>query len=136
VYGYEVLTRQLVGGVDYRFVRQDINVPGDGALTNDHRGTAFTRYFFSNGIFLQGSAAYRYQDRRNVALSGEAPSNGSDGAWLMGAGIGYRLPTRHGLILLDVQNIFGQDIALDQTTYFNEPVFSDPTVRLTANFNF
>lgn len=136
VYGYEVLSRNLVGGVDYRFVRQDINLPGDGSLTGDHRGQAFTRYFFANGLFLQGSAAYRYQDRRNVALSGEAPSNGSDGAWLMGAGIGYRLPTRHGLILLDVQNIFGQDISLDQTTYFNEPVFSDPTVRLTANFNF
>jgi tetratricopeptide (TPR) repeat protein len=136
VYGYEVLSKHLVGGVDYRFVKQDINVPGDGSLTNDHRGTAFTRYFFSSGLFLQGSTTYRYQDRRNVALSGEAPSNGSDGAWLMGAGIGYRLPTRHGLILLDVQNIFGEDISLDQTTYFNEPVFSDPTVRLTANFNF
>jgi hypothetical protein len=54
----------------------------------------------------------------------------------MGAGTGYRLPTRHGLILLDVQNIFGQDIALDQIKYFNEPVFNDPTVRLTANINF
>ncbi len=136
VYGYEVLSKSLVGGVDYRFVKQDINAPNDGSLTNDHRGTAFTRYFFQNGFFLQGSAAYRYQDRRNVALSGEQPSNGSDGAWLMGAGVGYRLPTRHGLILLDLQNIFGQDISLDQTTYFNEPVFNDPTVRLTANFNF
>jgi hypothetical protein len=136
VYGYEVLSRNLVGGVDYRFVRQDIDPSGDGSLTNDHRGQAFTRYFFASGLFLQGSATYRYQDRVNVALSGEAPSSGSDGAWLMGAGVGYRLPTRHGLILLDVQNIFGQDIALDQTTYFNEPVFSDPTVRLTANFNF
>lgn len=136
VYGYEVVSKHLVAGVDYRFVRQDINVPDDGSLTNDHRGTAFTRYFFSGGMFLQGSASYRYQDRRNVALSGEMPTSGSDGAWLMGAGVGYRLPTRHGLILLDVQNIFGQDISLDQTTYFNEPVFSDPTVRLIANFNF
>ncbi len=136
VYGYQVLSKSLVGGVDYRFVKQDISVPNDGSLTNDHRGTAFTRYFFQNGLFLQGSAAYRYQDRMNVALSGEPPSSGSDGAWFMGAGIGYRLPTRHGLILLDLQNIFGQDISLDQTTYFNEPVFNDPTVRLTANFNF
>jgi tetratricopeptide (TPR) repeat protein len=137
VYGYEVLSKHLVAGVDYRFVRQDINVPDDGSLTNDHRGTAFSRYFFSSGVFLQGSAAYRYQDRRNVALSDGAQSgNGSDGAWLMGAGVGYRLPTRHGLILLDVQNIFGQDITLDQGTYFNEPVFNDPTVRLSANFNF
>jgi hypothetical protein len=54
----------------------------------------------------------------------------------MGAGIGYRLPTRSGLVLLDVQNIFGQDIDIDQLTYFNEPVFSDPTVRLAVNFNF
>jgi hypothetical protein len=38
--------------------------------------------------------------------------------------------------MLDVQNLFGQDININQLSYFNEPVFNDPTVRLVANFNF
>ncbi len=134
-YGYEVLSRRWVAGLDYRYVKQDIG-GDDPSRSNDHRSVAFSRYFFSNGWFLQGSATYRYQDRTNIRLVSDGSPNGSDGAWFMGAGIGYRLPTRHGLVLLDVQNIFGQDIALDQLTYFNEPVFNDPTVRLALNFNF
>lgn len=134
-YLYQVFSRRLVGGLDYRFVKQDINSV-DPSLTQDQRGIAFTRYFFSNGIFLQGSATYRYQDRRNVAIFEGGEVNGTDGAWLMGAGMGYRLPHRHGVVVLDVQNIFGEDININQTTYFNEPVFNDPTVRLSVNFNF
>jgi hypothetical protein len=134
-YVYEVLSRHWVIGSDYRFVRQDIGGEAP-SLSRDHRGTTFSRYFFSNGFFLQGSASYRYQDRQNIQIASNGSMNGSDGAWFMGAGIGYRLPTRQGLVLLDVQNIFGQDINIDQLTYFNEPVFNDPTVRLAVNFNF
>jgi tetratricopeptide (TPR) repeat protein len=134
-YLYEVFSRHWVGGLDYRFVRQDIG--GDaGSLSRDQRGTAFTRYFFSSGWFAQASASYRYQERQNIQIASDGNLNGSDSAWFMGAGVGYRLPTRHGLVLLDVQNIFGQDIALDQLSYFNEPVFNDPTVRLAVNLNF
>jgi tetratricopeptide (TPR) repeat protein len=134
-YVYEVFSRRLVGGLDYRFVRQDAG-GDDPFMSNDHRGTAFSRYFFAGGFFLQTSASYRYQDRQNIQLTSEGALNGSDNAWFMGAGIGYRLPTRHGLVLLDVQNIFGQDIAVEQLTFFNEPVFNDPTLRLAVNFNF
>jgi hypothetical protein len=136
-YAYEVLSRHWVIGTDYRYVRQDTNDPTAASrITHDHRSKAFTRYFFSGGLFLQGSATYRYQDRANVQIDSQGSGFGSDNAWFMGAGIGYRLPTRHGLILLDVQNIFGQDIALDQISYFNEPVFNDPTVQLAVNINF
>jgi tetratricopeptide (TPR) repeat protein len=130
-YLYKVMTRQLVTGVDYRFSRQAIK---DEEHSHDHRGVAFARYFFADGFFLQGSTAYRYQNQRSFSDQGNLTR--SDGAWLMGAGIGYRLPTRHGLLLLDIQNIFGEDISIDQSSYFNEPVFSDPTVRLVANVNF
>lgn len=134
-YAYQVLTKKWVGGVDYRFVDQDTN-GDDPSWSRDQRGTAFTRYFFAGGMFLQGSTTYRYQSRENLPINqGGAPS-GSDAAWLFGAGVGYRLPTRHGILLLDVQNIFGQDININQLSYFNEPVYNDPTVRLVANFNF
>ena len=134
-YYYRVLNRRWVAGTDYRFVNQQTNGDDESTL-RDERGTAFTRYFFSGGFFVQGSGTYRYQARSNVVTDNGSGPNGSDNAFLCGAGVGYRLPTRQGLISLDVQNIFGQDINLSQTTYFNEPVFNDPTVRLAANFNF
>jgi predicted nucleic acid-binding Zn ribbon protein len=134
-YYYRVLDRRWVAGTDYRFVNQQTN-GDDEATLRDQRGVAFTRYFLSNGFFLQGSGTYRYQTRANVTTDNGSGPSGSDNAFLFGAGIGYRLPARHGIVSLDVQNIFGQDIDLSQTTYFNEPVFSDPTVRLVANFNF
>ena len=130
-YIYHVFNRNTVGGIDYRFVKEDTNGL-DPNMSRDHRAKIFGRYFLSGGLFMQGSAVYRYQSRLNSVVFGD----GADGGWLMGAGVGYRLPTRQGLILLDVQNIFGQDIQLDQETYFNEPVFNDPTVRLAINFNF
>jgi hypothetical protein len=130
-YIYHVFNRNAVGGIDYRFVKEDTNGL-DPNMSRDHRAKIFGRYFLSGGLFMQGSAVYRYQSRLNNVVFGD----GADGGWLMGAGVGYRLPTRQGLILLDVQNIFGQDIQLDQETYFNEPVFNDPTVRLAVNFNF
>jgi tetratricopeptide (TPR) repeat protein len=134
-YGYQVLDKHWVGGVDYRFVYQDTR-GDDPSWSRDHRGTMFTRYFFADGFFLQGSSTYRYQSRDNLPIDQGGTPTGSAGAWLFGGGLGYRLPTRHGIVMLDVQNIFGQDIDINQLSYFNEPVFSDPTVRLVANFNF
>jgi tetratricopeptide (TPR) repeat protein len=134
-YVYRVLDRRWVAGTDYRFVNQQTG-GDDEATLRDQRGTAFTRYFFSDGFFMQASGTYRYQTRDNVIADNGGSSIGSDNAFLFGAGVGYRIPKRHGLISLDVQNIFGQDINLSQTNYFNEPVFNDPTVRLAANFNF
>jgi tetratricopeptide (TPR) repeat protein len=134
-YAYQVLNKHWVGGVDYRFVYQDTH-GDDPSWSRDHRGTMFTRYFFADGFFLQGSTTYRYQSRDNLPINQDGPPTGSDGAWLFGGGLGYRLPTRHGILMLDVQNLFGQDININQLSYFNEPVFNDPTVRLVANFNF
>jgi tetratricopeptide (TPR) repeat protein len=134
-YIYQVLSRRWVAGTDYRFVNQQNNGEYDATI-RDQRGTAFTRYFFSDGFFVQGSGTYRYQTRDNVTADNGGSPNGSDNAFMFGAGVGYRIPKRHGLISLDAQNIFGQNVSLSQTNYFNEPVFNDPTVRLAANFNF
>jgi tetratricopeptide (TPR) repeat protein len=131
-YVYQVVTKQLVLGNSYRYSiqrRDDF----DAEVLRDHRSKAFSRYFFSNGVFLQSSATYRYQGR----LNGSAVDLGSTSSgWLFGAGIGYRLPTRHGMVIAEVDNILGQNFSLDDTTYFNEPIGNDPMVRLAANFNF
>ena len=131
-YLYQVISKQFVLGTDYRYSREWRDLDVTEALY-DHRGRLLSRYFFTSGLFLQGTATYRYQERSGG--SSEALGTSSN-AWLMGAGVGYRLPTRHGIILAEVDNIFGQDIVLDDTTYFQDIVDSDPMVRLAANFNF
>jgi tetratricopeptide (TPR) repeat protein len=130
-YLYQVLSDKWVAGLDYRYVHDD--TPDIANLINDQRGKAFTRYFFENGLFLQGSSLYRWQDAQFPEESGIA--SGTDHVWFFGAGVGYRLPTRHGFLLCDVQNIFNQDVNMQQTDYFNEPIFSDPRVQLVANLN-
>ena len=130
-YWYEVLSEQLATGIDYRFAQQLLS--GDPNYdTRDHRAKAFARYYIEGPWFLQGSSIYRYQ-------SSDGDFNSvpySDAAWLFNGGVGYRLPTRHGILLLDVNNIFGQDVNINQSNYFNEPLWSDTTVTLVANFNF
>jgi tetratricopeptide (TPR) repeat protein len=131
-YLYQVISKQFVLGTDYRYSREWRDLDVTEALY-DHRGRLLSRYFFTSGLFLQGTATYRYQERSG----GSSETLGSSSnAWLMGAGVGYRLPTRHGIILAEVDNIFGQDIVIDDTTYFQDIVDSDPMVRLAANFNF
>jgi tetratricopeptide (TPR) repeat protein len=130
-YWYEILTEQVATGLDYRYAEQFTNGDPDYD-TRDHRGKAFARYYFEGPWFLNGAGIYRYQSSDGDF---DDPAY-SDAAWLFNAGIGYRLPTRHGILLLDVNNIFGQDVEINQSSYFNEPLWSDPTVTLVANFNF
>jgi tetratricopeptide (TPR) repeat protein len=131
-YLYQVVSAQLVLGTDYRYSRERRELDQSEALY-DHRGRLMSRYFFSSGVFLQGSASYRYQERSDGL---RADLGRTSSAWLMGAGVGYRLPTRHGVVLAEVDNIFGQDIVIDDSTYFQDIVASDPIVRVAANFNF
>lgn len=130
-YWYEILTEQLATGLDYRYAEQFLAGEPDYD-TRDHRGKGFGRYYFQGPWFVQGAGIYRYQS--SDGDEGDSPYSAA--AFLVNAGVGYRLPTRHGLLLLDVNNIFGQDVDINQSSYFNEPLWSDPTVTLVANFNF
>lgn len=130
-YWYQVLNDQWVVGCDYRYAMESQGGL-DPVSVRDHKVRAFQRYFFTQGLFLQTSSAYRYQDRTNdVSVEGS-----SSGGWLFGAGVGYRLPTRGGLVLAEVDNLLGQDLNLNQGRYFQEVVGNDPMVRLSVNVNF
>jgi tetratricopeptide (TPR) repeat protein len=131
-YAYQVVSKELVVGNTYRYSIQS-REELDREVVRDHRSRTFSRYFFSNGVFLQTSATFRYQGRYNGPAADIGPSSSG---WLFGAGVGYRLPTRHGMVLAEVDNIFGQNFALYDTTYFNDIIGNEPMVRLAANFNF
>ena len=118
-------------GVDYRFARE-VEQEFNGSAIRDHRAKGFSRYFLPNGFFFQATSTYRYQGRENsLIVEGD-----SSGGWLFGAGIGYRLPTRQGVVLAEIDNILGKDLNLDQQSYFQDIVAREPMVKLAVNLNF
>jgi Flp pilus assembly protein TadD len=130
-YWYQILNSQWVCGVDYRFARE-VEQGFDGSAIRDHRAKGFSRYFLPNGFFFQATSTYRYQGRENSLIVEGDSSRG----WLFGAGIGYRLPTRRGVVLAEIDNILGEDLNLDQQRYFQEIVAREPMVKLAVNLNF
>ncbi len=130
-YWYQILSSQWVCGVDYRFGRE-VEQEFNGSAIRDHRAKGFSRYFLPNGFFFQATSTYRYQGRENsLIVEGD-----SSGGWLFGAGIGYRLPTRQGVVLAEIDNILGKDLNLDQQSYFQDIVAREPMVKLAVNLNF
>lgn len=131
-YLYNIVTEALVLGTDYRYTRSVRSFPDDSSLI-DHASKSFARYFFTNMFFVHTAATYRYQDRENSIIGIE---DGSSAGWLFDAYVGYRLPTRQGMITAGVKNIFGQDFTLDQYSYTQEIVINDPVFELAAKVNF
>jgi tetratricopeptide (TPR) repeat protein len=130
-YLYQVINNNFVVGSDYRYAMSTADQADDATL-RDHLGKGFARYFFTNMFFVQTAANYRYQGRINNPVV----PNGTSSGWTFDAALGYRLPTRQGVITAGVKNILGQNFDLVQYDYFNELTFNDPTVELAARFNF
>lgn len=131
-YIYNVVTQQLVIGADYRLARQNVEFLEGDLYVQDQRASSFSRYFWDSGFFATTSASYRYQDRENSIF---AP-DGSDAGWMFSVGGGYRIPERKGLILLEVANLFSEDVFLDESAQFERTVPNDLSVRLAAQVNF
>jgi hypothetical protein len=130
-YAYNVVNDRFVFGSDYKYILSTTNAPDDISL-RDHLVKTFGRYFFDNMFFFQSAALYRYQGRLNSQI---AP-DGSSCGWSFDAQLGYRLPTRQGVVTAGVRNILGNDFTLDQSSYYQELIFNDPVFELAAKFNF
>lgn len=130
-YLYQVVSTNFVMGSDYRYSMATADQTENITL-RDHLAKGFARYFFTNMFFVQSAANYRYQGRINNPVVADGSSSG----WTFDAALGYRLPTRQGVITAGVKNILGQNFELVQYDYFNELIFNDPTVELAARFNF
>ena len=78
------------------------------------------RYFHPNSLFAELTGTYVHQDV-------ELPSNsvfedGSDDDYLVDLAVGYRLPKRHGLLSLEVRNLFDREFRFqDQNIQTAEP---------------
>ena len=108
-------------------------------------------YFSSNGLFANLSGTFVSQDLKRLSEeNSSSPSlkfpedlriEGKSNFFLLDASIGYRMPSRKGLLSFEAKNLFNKDF------YFRNPQFfvSEPLVpryspsrtffvRLTLNF--
>ncbi|MBX7137832.1 MAG: FecR domain-containing protein [Oligoflexia bacterium] len=131
-YWYQVLCRSVVLAVEggwSDFERTDPELAQD---IEAGRVGASLRYFHSSGLFAFTTATWRNQERNG----GDFLEDGSDSFWLLDAGIGYRLPRRHGIVQLKLLNLLDQDFEYDQSLGFEEFVRPDIGAALSATVNF
>jgi len=131
-YVYNILTNRLVSAFDYRYVKQEFTDSEVGGFTDDQRLSHTFRYFLCNGIFLMNRASWRYQEREESVVL----EDGKDISWIFDLGVGYRLPKRSGTVALEVRNILGESLNLDQSGGFDELIESGVAVLLAAKLDF
>jgi outer membrane receptor protein involved in Fe transport len=74
------------------------------------------RYFlFPSGFFGQARVSFLHQKVERGDASGLP--EGSDGSFLVDLGVGYRIPGRHGILSVQVANLFDQHISYQDDTF-------------------
>lgn len=128
-YLYGVISDELVATFDY--VHAALNAL-DINERNDTDKFAFAlRYFSPQRWFAFTRATYRQQGLRNVA----GFENGDQDFWIVDAGLGYRIPKRHGSVQLIFSNLLDEDFGYADRG--REAAFSDQfAARLVGSINF
>jgi Tfp pilus assembly protein PilF len=133
-YFYQVLCKESVATLDYQWTGFNRDQDGSEDLdTQVHKIATGLRYFNKQGWFAFTNGTWREQNRQGY-FPDEA--NGNNNFWIVDAGVGYRIPKRHGSIILQVNNIFDQDFNYDQSLGLEEYVRPDTSAALIASFNF
>jgi Flp pilus assembly protein TadD len=129
-YLYQVLSSRWVAGVDYEYnnferysFEQEIDY---------QRSTFDVRYFDPSGLFALASTSWREQQRTGAFFGPDGTSN----FWTCDIGLGYRIPKRHGIVLLKINNIFDNDFIYDQSFGFEEYVRPEISTSLLVSWNF
>lgn len=135
-YFYHVFSDRLVGALDYerwKLERTDRNPDGEGYqdVKLDRARAAF-RYFMDSGFFPFVEATWRHQDR----LGGDFLPDGTETFTIVDVGLGYRLPNRHGSIVLKAANVFDKQFVYDQSFGLEEYIAPGIGGILLASVNF
>ena len=128
----QILSPTLSANLEYdvaRLQRTDPELDQDMKL---QRAAAAVRYFHSSGLFPYVRATWRRPEQSAAYL----PEELSDDFTLVDAGVGYRMPQRHGVVLLQVSNIFDRDFTYDQSFGIEPFVSPGVGVSLRAAVNF
>jgi outer membrane receptor protein involved in Fe transport len=131
-YAYRVLTQRIVASFDYHWTRFERDIPELQQDIRTHRVGAGLRYLDPSGIFTYVRATWRRQDDEGSFVV----EDGRHDFWVADAGVGYRLPHRHGSILIQLSNIFDRKFALDQFNGEDEIVDPEFAARLLFAINF
>ncbi len=106
-------------GLDYNYdqfnrnsytwdMSEDNKSPSFFTELETHKGRLFGSYFHASGLISKLSLTYLNQTGNFSDGQGNPPVPDSSQAWLLDAEIGYRLPKRHGLLTLGMQNLFDE----------------------------
>lgn len=131
-YWYQIISKQVVGALDYGFDLFENTNPDIRQEIRNHRVAATFRYFDDSGWFTFSRATWRHQK----AEQGIEVGTGTEHLWLIDTGFGYRIPDRHGSVTLELLNIFDQKFALDQIQGLSEEIHQGFSARLVGNINF
>jgi len=132
-YVYQVISEQFVGSLDYAFTLFENTNPLTPILLRTHRISPTLRYFHPRGWFSFVRGSWWNQDHEKSFLFEE---QGSNAFWLVDAGIGYRLPNRHGSVALELSNILDENFQIDQAFGLFDPIAPDFSAKLLLNINF
>ncbi len=132
-YFYQVLTDEAVATIDYQWTGFSRDQDDDQDMdTQVNKIASGLRYFSPRGWFAYTTGTWREQDREGNGRR----FDGNNDFWLFDAGLGYRLPKRHGSIVLQVNNIFDQNFIYDQSLGLEQYVRPDVSAALVASVNF
>lgn len=131
-YLYQIISKRVVGSVDYNWYRSQIDDPDTAQDIKLHRTRFALRYFDPSGWFTFATATWREQDRQGGFFIDDGNSN----FWLADFGIGYRIPERRGSITFKINNIFDKNFDYDQSAGFEEFVPSDLAGEINLVLNF
>jgi len=94
-------------------------------------------WFHPNGFV--GQVLLNYVDQKGTFYSAPltgATFDGHDDFWVADLRLGYRLPSRHGMLLLDLRNIFDEQFRFQETDVFTTRFARERLLLLRISLNF
>ncbi|MCB0340413.1 MAG: hypothetical protein KDD53_12455, partial [Bdellovibrionales bacterium] len=131
-YLYHVFTDRIVGAVEWSWSKFENTDVEDFQNLELHQVAHTVRYLDPSGWFTFGTGTWRQQQLDKSFFFEDQVSD----FWLFDAGIGYRIPKRHGSIIAKVTNIFDQDFTYDQSLGYYEFVSPDVAFEIAFSINF
>lgn len=129
----QVISDRWVGLANYEWGKVQSTDPEAAQDMRLNKLALQTKYFESHGFFPYVTGTWRHQNRDGI---GFGEFSGTSDFWIVDAGIGYRLPHRHGSVAVQLSNIFDRDFTYDQSEGIEPFVHSGIGVDLVAAVNF
>jgi tetratricopeptide (TPR) repeat protein len=123
---------------DYSKFERDRNFVGteEFVTLETHKAPVGINLFHPLGVFLRFKATYVDQDGEFGDPVFGVTESDSDQFWIVDASVGYRLPSRHGIISLEGKNLFDEGFRFQDTDPSNPEIVPERSVlaKITLAF--